>query len=104
MNEDPRPGDANPIHWAAILGGAVLGCFGTWALFAVVLLVEFTQYGDNTTTAQGVLLGAALLLIPAVSGALMIPRRTRQLGAGSLMGVAIGSLVGAGICASTMAG
>jgi len=90
-----------PINKGAVLGGAVLGFVTSWLLFAVTVFTMYVGYGDSSTTTQTVIGVAVLLSIPAVSGALMISRRTRQWGAGLLMGVVIGSLTGAGICIAT---
>lgn len=98
MNDDSRPHEASPISKGAVGGGAVLGFIGSWMLFAVAVVTMYSYYGDSSTTTQTVIGVAVLLLIPIVSGALMLSRRTRQLGAGMLMGVAVGSLAGAGIC------
>ena len=86
-----------------VLGGVVLGWFGGWFLFALVTLVMYTSYGDTGTQAAGILVGVAtLLVIPVTAGVVLIRRGRSRLGSGLLLGVAIGSLVGAGVCTSTL--
>jgi hypothetical protein len=62
----------------------------------------YSAYGDSTSTGQNVIGFAALLALPLVGLALMISPRTRHAGAGLLMGIAIGSVVGAGICGTVI--
>ena len=103
MNDDSRPGEPQPIRWGAVVGGAVLGFIASWLLFTIALFGLMATYTDDTSDTGGtVLLVGSLLLVPVVCGVLMISRRTRQWGAGALIGVAIGSLVGAGICIGSM--
>ena len=103
MNDQRGPDQPRPISKAAVVGGAVMGFIGSWLLFAFAVLVMYGSLGDSSTTIQMVIGFAALLSIPVVSGALLLSREKRQLGAGLLMGVAIGSLVGAGVCIGTVA-
>lgn len=86
------------VRTGQVIGGAVVGFILTWLLFAVVVMSVYAQYGESTGTAQNVLVGAGLLTLPIVFGLLLIPRRTRHWGAGFLMGFAIGSISGAGVC------
>lgn len=98
MNEEPGPEEASPTSKGAVFGGVVLGFFGSWLLFAFAGFTMYASFGDTSTTTQTVVGFATLLSIPVVSGALMLSRKTRQWGAGLLMGMAIGSLAGAGVC------
>ena len=104
MNDDSRPGEPQPIRWGAVVGGAVLGFIASWLLFTIALLTMLATYSEDTSDTGGtVIMVGSLLLVPALSGALMLSRRTRQWGAGALIGVAIGSLTGAGICITSIA-
>jgi hypothetical protein len=42
---------------------------------------------------------ATLVVVPVVAGIVLIRRGRGQLGSGMLIGVAIGSILGAGVCA-----
>ncbi|TAL28001.1 MAG: hypothetical protein EPN98_24295 [Phenylobacterium sp.] len=83
-----------------IIGGLVLGVVVCWVWITVALFVGFgASYGyDNNAAA---LAAVALAGLPVVLGIvfLVVPR-TRQLGAGFLMGISIGFIAGAGVCAS----
>ena len=81
-----------------LVGGAVLGFAATWFSFALTVLLLYSAFGDTTSPAQTALAVTALVAPPVLAGALMVPRRTRHLGAGLLMGVAIGAIAGAGVC------
>ncbi len=84
------------IHVEPMLRGAALGFIASWVLTAITLLVLYSTYGDSTLL--NVLGYCALGFPAAVSLALLVPARTRYLGAGLLMGFAIGSILGAGVC------
>ena len=86
------------IRTGQVIGGAVLGFVATWLLFFVVVMSVYAQYGDSAGTTGDIVGGAGLLALPVVFGLLLIPRRTRYWGAGFLMGFAIGSISGAGVC------
>lgn len=83
-----------------IIGGLVLGVVVCWVWITVSLFTGFTaSYGyDNNAAAIG---AVALAGVPVLLGIvfLVVPR-TRQLGAGFLMGISIGFIAGAGVCAS----
>ena len=81
-----------------VIAGAVVGFVATWVLFGVVLVTIYAQYGDSTGTTQDVIAVAGLVGLPILFGLLLIPRRTRYWGAGVMMGLAIGSISGAGVC------
>jgi hypothetical protein len=81
----------------------LLGFLGTWLIFTITYMALWSVYGDSTTVGQVVIELAGLLALPVTALAFMISPRTRQAGAGLLMGVAIGSVVGAGICAANIA-
>ena len=85
------------IEWTDVIGGAVLGLVGSWLLFAVVILVFYESMGDGATNWVA---ACALFTIPVCAGAVLIRRGRGQLGSGLLLGVAIGSIIGAGVCSS----
>lgn len=99
--ESPEPPRA-PVRWGAVIGGAVLGFVATWLLFALVVLGMYSTFGDSATTQQNVIGLAALLALPVITLVLMLSPQTRHAGAGLLMGIAIGSVVGAGICGTVI--
>ena len=95
MGEEKRgPGT---IDWTVVVGGAVGGLVGSWGLFAVAILVFYESLGDEATNWVAAL---ALFAIPACAGAVLILRGRGQLGSGLLLGVAIGSIIGAGVCST----
>jgi hypothetical protein len=86
-----------------VLGGVIFGWLGGWFLFALATLVMYASYGDTGDQLAQVLVGTAtLLVIPVVAGVVLIRRGRERLGSGLLLGVAIGSLVGAGVCTSAV--
>ncbi len=85
------------VPW--IVGGAILGFVLSWFVFAVTIFALYAAVGDSSATAQNVLAAVGLFGLPVVLGALLVPRRTRQLGAGLLLGLAVGAITGAGVCA-----
>lgn len=96
MSEGTNEGRIRALQ---LVGGAVLGFLADWFLFTVSLFAVYANYGDSTGTAQDVLAFSGLLGPPIVLGLLLVPRRTRYWGTGFLMGVAIGTMTGAGVCA-----
>ncbi len=86
-----------------VIGGAVLGWLGSWLLFAVASIALYSQTGDGGSQAAQIAVAlVALFVIPVAAGAVLIRRGRGQLGSGMLLGVAIGSVVGAGVCTSTL--
>lgn len=85
------------VEPGAVVGGIVLGVVLTWLSFAVVLL-------NGTPSDSGIPTPAVLaLVLPGVVGvALLAHPRSRQAGAGFLMGLAIGMITGAGVCGLTV--
>jgi hypothetical protein len=83
-----------------VIGGLVLGVVVCWVWVTVALFVSFgASYGyDNNAVA---LVAVALAGLPVVLGiGFLVRPRTRLLGAGFLMGISIGFIAGAGVCAS----
>jgi hypothetical protein len=103
MGDEKR--DPGSIEWTDVVGGAVLGLVGSWGLYAVAMLVLYTSLGDNAAPWVYALVGVgALFAIPLCAGAVLIRRGRGQLGSGLLLGVAIGSIIGAGVCSTTWLG
>jgi len=83
-----------------IIGGVVLGVVVCWVWIALALIIGFgAAYGSESDAPA--LAAIAFALLPVVLGIvfLVVPR-TRQLGAGFLMGISIGFIGGAGVCVS----
>ncbi len=94
---DTTGAESQPVRTLPVLGGAVLGFAATWFLLTIATLV---LYGQQLRGAMEVVVPAvALFALPVISGLLLVPRRTRRWGAGFLIGVALGSITGAGACA-----
>jgi hypothetical protein len=112
MSQQQQPPDApgsggTPVQWGAVLGGAILGWLGTWFLIAVVVISQLASYTDGgaTGTAETVANVVAFAAVPVISVAVLLFRRARgQFVAGTLLGVAIGSIIGAGVCGSVALG
>lgn len=97
MSSEQPEEQERPVRAGPVVGGAILGFVATWALFILAVLVSYARQYDGT---GGVVLAAvALFGLPVLSALLMIPRGTRHWAAGLMVGVAIGSITGAGICA-----
>jgi hypothetical protein len=98
--DDPR--SKAPINWVDVVGGAVLGLLGSWLTYAVAFMVLYGKLGDHAATWVDTVVGlGALLAIPVVAGAMLIYRGRGQLGSGLLLGVAVGSIIGAGVCGAS---
>jgi hypothetical protein len=83
----------------SLVGGILLGWVGSWVSFIVVLLTGVADVSSRTrqTVAFAVGLGA----VPVAAVVLLLLGRSRRLfGVGLLLGLAIGSIVGSGVCAS----
>ena len=102
MGEVRRPRE-RAMGWAAVAGGVLLGWLGSWGLFVLVVLLVYGVYGvTGGTTSQTVVAIAALLVVPVLSSGALVTRDRRNLGHGLLMGMAIGSIVGSGMCAASV--
>ncbi len=96
---DEYAGDrARPVQVLPVLGGAVLGFGGTWVLWIVTFLVTYSQFQEASGFWSTVAFWSAIFGVPLLSALLLIPRRTRQWGAGFVIGVAIGAISAAGVC------
>ncbi|GAB2880500.1 hypothetical protein [Nocardioides pacificus] len=96
------------MRGGVVVAGGVLGFALSWLWIAIVLFGGFASSygseGDSFTGSWvfGVLVGAAALAPLVLAVVLLVRPRTRQAGAGLVMGLAIGMVVGSGICASAL--
>ncbi len=95
------PDEPGRIRGWAVAVGIVVGLFGSfvWMVFVFATAYSTLETGGGSTT-EDALVSAALLLPVPVSILLLCFRRTRQAAAGLVMGMAIGTLVLAGLCSS----
>ena len=101
MTEGDDNHDSGTLKWVTVLGGAVLGLLGSWLLYAFAVVVMVSSLEGDAATWLYLLVGAgALFTIPVCAGAVLIHRGRGQLGSGMLIGVAIGSITGAGLCST----
>jgi hypothetical protein len=94
---------ASPIRPLPLIGGLVLGLVVCWGWIAVTLIVGLgVAYGNDSGFPA--VIGLVFAVVPVVIGIVLLVRpRTRQVGAGFLMGLSVGFIVGAGVCASLFA-
>ncbi len=96
--EGPRQAE---VHVVSVIGGIILGVVVTFVWLFVVFVAALSLDPDgNTTATQDVLIFLVFVLPFLGAIALLCFRRTRQAGAGLVMGMAIGSLALAGVCGS----
>jgi hypothetical protein len=95
----PPGADRPPINIGAVIGGAALGFFGNVFVFIAISSAFWGLTGGSSRTGELVVSVVAVLALPAIALTLMIFPRTRHAGAGLLLGVAIGSVIAAGLCA-----
>lgn len=89
-----------PLQALPIIGGLVVGVIVCWVWIAFSLILGLgTAYGSQS---NAVAVGAVIIAgLPVLLGVLLLVRpRTRLLAAGFLMGLSIGMIGGAGVCAS----
>jgi len=102
--EAPPPGDPSPepprqvTGWAVAVG-IVLGLVATFAWLFIVFIVALSMENDTKRLPDWLIFALFVLPLP-VSILLLCFRRTRQAGAGFVMGMAIGTLMIAGLCSS----
>lgn len=83
-----------------LLGGMACGVLACWTWITGALVVGLTAaYG---TSSNAVAVAAVVMAgLPVALGIVLLVRpRSRQVGAGFLMGLSIGMIIGAGVCAS----
>lgn len=87
------------IEWTAVVGGAVVGFVACWGFFAFAVLATYSVTGDSAAGWVTVLMWTSLAAVPAAFLAVALARRRRgQVVAGMLLGLTVGSIVGAGVC------
>ncbi len=91
------PPPSRRYHWALILVGVAIG-FVAWVVVSFTAIIS-TGFGESSTGLSGT--AAVVFLVALAAGAvgLIVWRRTRELGQGIILGIAIGMVVGAGLCA-----
>ena len=106
MNDDPLmnpardepPSDGHdPATPAAVIGGAILGVIGGIVLSFLSMSLASTI--DSEFSAALLMFGVPVLVGVVLLG---VPQ-LRRVGAGFVMGLGIGSVVSAGVCAAFMA-
>ncbi len=103
---DEQPPDRVPIpkqrrvDTVQIIGGGVAGFLSSWLLIALTIIGMISTTGtDSASTKQNVVAFVLVSLPAVIAVAVLMRTRTRYLGAGLLMGFAIGYILGAGVCA-----
>lgn len=86
------------LDWGDAAKGGCLGAILQWVAIALGLTVGVGIGGDSTIGAVLVWVG-----IPIVCALLLVHPRTRRTGAAFLIGVAVGSIVGSGLCVGIVA-
>jgi hypothetical protein len=87
------------IVWKDLVSGVVVGFVACWVFFAMAVFATYTVTGDSAPGWVTVLTWASLAVVPAAFLVTTLVRRRRgQLVAGMLLGLTVGSVVGAGVC------
>ena len=96
------PGERRGIRGWAVGIGIVLGLVGTFVWMAVVFVVAYSLSSEQSRSSGDYdwLIFVLFVLPLPLSILLLCFRRTRQAAAGFVMGMAIGTLLLAGICSS----
>lgn len=95
---DDRAGD-HDIEWTDVVGGVVIGFVACWGFFAFAVLATYSATGDSAAGWVTVVVWASLAVVPTAFLVVALVRRRRgQLVAGMLLGLTVGSIVGAGVC------
>ena len=102
--EAPPPGDPSPEPPREVKGWAVavgigLGLVATFVWMLIVFMVALSMENDTKRLPDWLIFALFVLPLP-VSILLLCVRRTRQAAAGFVMGMAIGTLMIAGLCTS----
>lgn len=94
-----EPQESRSIALGEVFTGAVAGWILCWAVVAVFTFGTYASVGDSSSPWVGVLVGGSLAVTPLVLlGVVLVRRRRGMLIAGVLLGLTIGSVVGAGVC------
>jgi hypothetical protein len=100
MTQTPEGPPARPMRAGPIVGGIVLGVLVCWVWITVMLIGGFAMAYGRESNAPAIA-AVALAFLPVVLAVVFIVvPRTRQLGAGFLMGISVGLIAGAGVCVS----
>ena len=102
--EAPPPGDPSPEPPREVKGwvvavGIALGLVATFVWMLIVFIVTLSMENDTKRLPDWLVFALFVLPLP-VSILLLCVRRTRQAAAGFVMGMAIGTLMIAGLCTS----
>lgn len=99
--DEPEAG-RREIQWGPLLSGILAGWLASWGLYIVTVLVLYSSLGDvgMSGSTWPIVVTIVALLLPAVFFGVRLLRRRRggQLVAGTLLGLTIGAVVGAGVC------
>lgn len=101
----PEPSDrpreqppAQPIRTGKVVSGAIAGFLASWLIIAFTIFAVYATYGDSSSRVAEVLAILGMIALPVIAALLLISPRTRHWGAGAMIGVALGSITGAGVC------
>ena len=98
--QDPSAGrEPHEIRGHLVALGIVLGLVATFVWMFVVFIVALSLENSPSTSSDWLIFAFLILPLP-VSILLLCVRRTRQAAAGFVMGLAIGTLLVAGLCSS----
>ena len=102
--EAPPPGDPSPeppreVKGWAVAVGIALGLVATFVWMLIVFIVTLSMENDTKRLPDWLVFALFVLPLP-VSILLLCVRRTRQAAAGFVMGMAVGTLMIAGLCTS----
>jgi hypothetical protein len=89
-------GKPSRYHWAAILGGIMLG-FTAWVFMSFVVILG-SSFGTGVSPAADAVVPWVFIAIIALAVGLVVWPRSRPLGKGFLLGNAIGVIVAGGLC------
>lgn len=90
-----RPQEPNTIRASQVVGGIFAGLI---AAFLVQALLTMILYSTSAPGQPLVPMWVPPVLPGVVGVALLVSERTRQAGAGALLGLAVGSIIAAGVC------
>lgn len=99
-------GEPQPIKPGMLALGILLGAVASYVWLAIVILMGgavaygvASDGGSGTASTAAVVVAVLVGAAPIVATVVLAARpRTRQLGAGLVIGLAIGMIAGAGIC------
>ena len=96
---DPPPAQPRDIKGWAVAVGVVLGLGATFVWMFIIFVVALSMENAPDSLPDWLIFVLFILPLPA-SILLLSVRRTRQAAAGFVMGMAIGTLLVAGLCSS----